>query len=333
MAPPPRVAPGQILEDRFEILEQVGKGGMSTVYKAKDLDNEGVLVAVKVPLPMFASGVGSWSMFQREAVIGEGLQHPSLLRFVPTTTGKRRNYVVTEYVEGAPLDHLVGGGRHLDERAALDLMSRLCDAVGYLHARGFVHYDLKPGNVIVANDGSIRVIDFGMAHEIVRARFGFVGSAPPIASSDYVAPEQIRRKRGQPSVDIYALGAMLYEMLTGVPPFEHDDPFVIASARQIGDPQAPRALAPGISREVEEIVLRALRRDPLERYSSVAELRADVDNPTGVRVSGLAEHLVPVTPWRRHLRLARYIAFVGLTPVALLVASFRLLWWFLARKP
>ncbi len=333
MAPPPRVSPGQILEDRFEILEQIGKGGMSTVYKARDLEKDGAFVAVKVPLPMFASGVGSWSMFQREALIGEGLRHPSLLRFIPLAPDKRRNYVVTEHVEGVPLDRVVGRGRHLEERDALALMSRLCDAIGYLHERGFVHYDLKPGNVIVASDGSIRIIDFGMAHEIVRARFGFVGSAPPIASSDYVAPEQIRRKRGQPSVDIYALGAMLYEMLTGVPPFEHDDPFVIASARQIGDPKAPRALVPRISRETEEIVLRALRRDPLDRYPSVAALRADVDSPTSVRVSGLAEHLVPVTPWRKHVRMARYVALVGVTPVALLVLSFRLLWWFLQRKP
>jgi serine/threonine protein kinase len=126
---------------------------------------------------------------------------------------------------------------------------------------------------------------------------------------------------------------MLYEMLTGYPPFEGDDPFVVASARQIGDPKAPRALNSAISAQAEEIVLRALRRDPTERYPSVAELKADLDGPAQVRVSGLADRLVAVTRWRKGLRLMRYIAFVGVAPVAFLVALFRLLWWGFERKP
>jgi serine/threonine protein kinase len=150
---------------------------------------------------------------------------------------------------------------------------------------------------------------------------------------DYVAPEQLRRQRGRTSVDIYALGAMLYEMLTGHPPFEGDDPFVVASARQIGDPKAPRAIYPGLSAELEEVVLHALRRDPAQRYRTAAALKADLDNPALVRVSGLAEHLIVVTRWRKALRLIRYIAIVGVAPIAFLIASFRLLWWYLERKP
>lgn len=154
-----------------------------------------------------------------------------------------------------------------------------------------------------------------------------------MASADYVAPEQLRRQRGRPSVDIYALGAMLYEMLRGHPPFDGDDPFVVASARQIGDPKAPRALNPAISVQAEEIVLRALRRDPTERYASVAELKVDLDGSARVRVSGLVNRLVVVTRWRKQLRLLRYVALVGIAPIAFLVASFRLLWWYLERKP
>ena len=153
------------------------------------------------------------------------------------------------------------------------------------------------------------------------------------ATSEYVAPEQIRRQRGQPSVDIYALGAMLYEMLTGHPPFENDDPFVVASARQIGDPKAPRELDPSISVQAEEIVLRALRRDPAERYASAAALKADLDAPAKVVVSGLSAHLVAVTRARKALRVARFVTLNAVAPIALLVVAFLLLRWSLDRRP
>jgi serine/threonine protein kinase len=326
------VAPGQTLEGRFLLVGEIGLGGMSTVFSACDLENGNQLVAVKVPLPQYSSGLGSWSMFQREVEIGEQLAHPSILRFIALPPSKQRAYVVTEYVAGATLASRVGGGRALPEREALSIASRLCDAVAYLHGRGFVHYDLKPGNVILGDDGSLRLIDLGLAHKIARGRFALSGPAPAIASAEYVAPEQLRRRRGRTSVDIYALGAMLYEMLTGHAPFEGDDPFVLASAREIGDPKAPRTLNPSISVQVEEIVLRALRRDPAERYLSAAELKADLDHPEQVHVSGLSQRLIEVTRWRRNLRLIRRITLVGLTPIALLVLSFRLLWWYLEWK-
>jgi serine/threonine-protein kinase len=333
MAPALRVAPGQTLEGRFLIVEPIGRGGMSTLFKALDLENSSQVVAVKVPLPQYSSGLGSWSMFQREAQIGIELDHPYILRFIALKPDRHRSYVVTEYVPGTTLAARVGKGQRLKEAEALNIMSRLCEAVDYLHGQQIVHYDLKPGNVMLCPDGSIRLIDFGLAHVLVRGRFAFSASAPAIGTSDYVAPEQIGRQRGRVSVDIYALGSMLYEMLTGHPPFEGDDPFVVASARQIGDPSAPRALNPGISRQIEEVVLRALRRDPKERYTSVAALKADLDHVADVQVSGLADRLIEVTRWRKSLRVMRYIALVGLAPIASLVALFGLLWWYLERKP
>jgi serine/threonine-protein kinase len=329
---PLKVAPGQTLEGRFRLLEEIGRGGMSIVFKAHDLENPDRPVAVKVPLPQFSSGLGSWSMFQREAEIGAKLNHPSILRFITPGPAKTRGFVVTEYVCGPSLASRIGRGRRLPEADALRTMSRLCDAVDYLHREGVVHYDLKPGNVILCDDGSLRLIDLGMAHEVVRSRFALAASAPPFATSEYVAPEQIRRRRGQPSVDIYALGAMLYEMLTGQAPFEGDDPFVLASARQIGDPPAPRAIRPDISEATEEIVLRALRRNPADRYPSVAALKADLDDPSRVRVSGLARRLVPVTPWRKRLRILRFVFLTSVLPIAILVATFCLLWWRLAHR-
>ena len=331
MALPARASPGQILEGRFLLLEEIGRGGMATVFKAQDLEHGKTLVAVKVPLPQFASGLGSWSMFQREAEIGAKLDHPYIVRFIPLSP-KNRGLVVTEYVEGPTLGSRVGKGRRLPEAEALGITSRLCDAVDYMHRHQVVHYDLKPQNVILGNDGSLRLIDFGMAHEVIKGRFTLSGAAPPFATTDYVAPEQIRRKRGQTSVDIYALGAMLYEMLTGHPPFEGDDPFVVASARQIGDPKAPRELCPTLSPQAEEIVLRALRRNPGERYASAAELKAALDAPAQVVVSGLSARLVKVTPGRKLVRRIRFVVLTAVLPVVLLVGGFLLLWWTLGRS-
>jgi serine/threonine protein kinase len=331
MAPPLKATPGQTLDSRFHLLEEIGRGGMSIVFKASDLEKPGEVVAVKVPLPQYSSGLGNWSMFQHEAEIGARLSHPSIVRFVEPTT-KKRAYVVTEYLSGPTLASRTGKGRRLPEAEAMAMLSRVCEAVDYLHRQGFVHYDLKPGNVVLCDDGSIRLIDLGMAHEVIRGRFSLSASAPPFATSGYVAPEQIGRRRGQPSVDVYALGAMLYEMLTGHPPFEGDEPFVLASARQIGDPKAPRELCPDISEQAEEIALRALRRVPSERYATVSALKADLDDPSRVHVSGLAKRLVAVTPWRKRLRLMRFVAITGIAPIAFLVGAFRLLWWYLEHK-
>ena len=277
-----------------------------------------------------ASGAGPCSSAKPR--FGARLNHPSILRFIAHAPSKNRDYVVTEYLVGTTLASRVGKGRRMPEAEAMRLMSRLCDAVEYLHREGFVHYDLKPGNVLLCDDGSVRLIDLGMAHEVVRSRFALSSSAPPFATSEYVAPEQIRRRRGQPSVDIYALGAMLYEMLTGHPPFEGDDPFVVASARQIGDPRAPRALCPDISEQAEEIILRALRRQPTERYPTVAAFRADLESPAAVTVTGLAQRLVEVTSGRRWLRWMRFVALTVLTPIASLMGMFLLLWWSLGRR-
>jgi len=221
----------------------------------------------------------------------------------------------------------------LPEAEALSIASKVCEALEHVHEHGVVHYDRKPGNVMLCPDGTIRLIDFGLAHTAVTARFTLSGGVPPIGSSDYVAPEQIKRKRGRKSVDIYGVGTLLYEMLTGKTPFPGDDPFVVASARLLGDPPAPRAMNPAISPQVEEIVLKALRRDPDERYPSAAAMKADLDHVEQVTVTGLSHRLQPVTRWRRTLRFARHIATWVLLPVASQVILFLLLWHHLTRKP
>jgi serine/threonine protein kinase len=332
MPPALKASPGQTLDGRFVLGEEIGRGGMSTIFKALDLQNPGETVVVKVRLPEFSSGVGAWSMFEREEAIGRQLDHPFILKFLPLAQHKRRSYVVTEYVPGRTLAHRLGEQRPLSEREALSIASQICTALDYIHEHGFVHYDLNPANVMLCPDGGIRLIDFGLAHAAETARFTLSGAPPAIGSSDYLAPEQIKRKRGRKSADIYGVGAMLYEMLTRQPPFPGDDPLAVASARLLGDPPGPRSLNSGISRQAEDIVLRALRRDPSERYASAGAMKEDLEHPERVAVIGLCDRLQPVTRRRRGLRVARYIATTFILPVASQVALFLLLWHHLARK-
>jgi serine/threonine-protein kinase len=283
---------------------------------------------------MFSSGVGAWSMFQREAEILAELDHPGIARLVAATERRvRSSYLVTEYFAGRTLAEELRERGAFPEPEAIDIARQVCEPLEYLHARGFVHYDLKPANVLLGDQGAIKLIDFGLAHEAVPSRFG-LARVPAIASSDYVAPEQIRRQRGRKSADVYALGVVLYELLTGRPPFAGDDPFVVASARLLGDPPGLRAMNPAVSVEAEEIALRALRRDPTERYAAIAELRQALERPSHVVVTGLADRLQPVTRWRRVRRWARYLALVVVGPVAAQVLLFVLLWrHFAARHP
>jgi serine/threonine-protein kinase len=333
MPPPLKAAPGQILDGRFLLTEVIGRGGMATIFKAEDLEDDKRPVVVKVPLPMFSSGVGAWSIFQREEEIGGKLDHPSILKVLPLAVDRRRPYMATEYVPGQTLAERLREQRLLPEAEALAIARPVCAALVHMHERGFVHYDLKPANVMLCPDGGVRLIDFGLAHAAVTGRLALAGAPPPIATSDYAAPEQLRRKRGRKSVDVYAMGAMLYEMLTGQPPFPGDDPFVVGSARLVGDPPAPRTLNPAISPAVEEIVLRALRRDPAERYPSAEAMLADLEDPAGVALTNLHARLEPVTRLRRWRRVAVRAFALAVVPVLVQVVLFFILWRHYAHRP
>jgi len=325
------IAEGSILDNRFVLTEKLAEGGMSVVYRARDLNNGEDPVAVKVPKALYASGTGSWSMSQQEEAIGTRLDHPYVLKFLPAAEAKRRAYIVTEYVPGPTLQQRLASERVIAEAEATLIAIRLCEALEHIHERGYVHYDLKPANVILCPNGSIRLIDFGLAHAAVRGRFSLTGAPPMLGTPEYVAPEQIRRKRGRRSADVYGVGAMLYEMVTGQLPFPDDDPFQVVSARLIGDPVAPSQVNQNVSPAVEEIILRAMRRNPKERYQDMASLRAALANPKALVIANLRDRLQPVTRWRKSLRLVRYVAIVVLLPILSQVILFLCLWHHLAK--
>jgi serine/threonine protein kinase len=319
------LGPGDTLDGRFRLVETINQGGMATVFKAEDLHRDHQTVAIKVPLMMYASGVGTWSRQEREEEMGLRLHHPYVLKFIPVD-GHRRYYIVTEYLTGHTLAEDLKKLGRLAEAEAIAITRRICEALQHLHEKGVVHYDLKPANIMVCADGSIRLIDFGLAQPVETSRFHLRGPAPAMGTVAYVSPEQIRRKRGRPSADIYSLGGMLYEMLTGSAPFPGDDPFLVGSRRLTGDPVAPRTLNPGLSPQVEEIVLRALQRDPARRYPTAAAMLADLAAPERVVVTGLSERLQPSTRWRRNWRRIRWFATIFVLPIVVQLLLYLWIW-------
>ncbi len=303
-APPPTgdLRPGDLLDDRFLILETISRSGMATIFKATDQTNKQT-VAIKVPLMQFESDPGFYSRFTREEEIGLQLNHPFILKFIPIAH-RSRPYIVTEYLRGYTLAHLLHSVSPLPVNDALKLAGRICEAVLHLHEHNIVHRDLKPQNIMICNDGTIRIMDFGIARAGGR-RITFAGFTPSLGTPDYMAPEQVRGKRGDARTDIYSLGAILYELTTGRTPFEGESPLLVMNARLASDPPAPRTLRPDLPPAVEEIILHAMERDPGRRYATVAEMKTELDDPGRVVVTDRAGRLHTITPWkskfRRHL--------------------------------
>jgi serine/threonine protein kinase len=225
-----------------------------------------------------------------------------------------------EYLQGQTLGNLMRSMKILPIPDALRIAARICEALEYMHDHDVVHRDLKPDNIMICNDGSIRIMDFGIAKVEGARRLTFGGFQPAMGTPDYMAPEQVKGKRGDARTDIYSLGAILYEMVTGHPPFEGSNPLVIMNSRLTGDPVAPRKHNPEIPPAVEEIILHAMSRDLGDRYPSARAMKDDLDHPDRVQVTGRADRVVEPgrvqTTWRRGR-----MVFIGVAlPVIILLA-------------
>lgn len=311
---------GKVLDDRFELASVISEGGMARVYRATDRKT-GQSAAVKIPFMQFESDAGSFERFEREEQIGEILDHPSILRVIPVEN-KSRPYIVMELLEGQTLSQLLSLVKPLPVEDAVRIASRILDALEYMHGRGVVHRDLKPQNIMICNDGSLRIMDFGIARASGERKITFSGFSPTMGTPDYMAPEQVRGQAGDEQTDVYSMGAMLYEMATGSVPYQGDNAFVVMNARLSGDPVAPRRLRPEIPPALEEIILHAMERDPGNRFLSVTGFKSDLDHQDLVRITGRAERLEPPKPWQTQWRRVR----IGVLAVGFILALFGLLY-------
>ncbi len=319
--------PGSVLDERFELTELISRSGMACIFKARDHESQEI-VAVKVPLMQFESDVATFTRFQREEEIGRQLDHPYILKIIPVTQERSRPYLVMEFLEGQTLDKVMEATKPLPEKEAAKIASRICEALDHMHAKGIVHRDLKPQNIMVCTDGSIRILDFGIAKAARMRRLTFAGFSPTMGTPDYMAPEQVNGRRGDHRTDIYSLGAILYEMVTGKVPFEGESPYVVMNVRTTGDPVAPRKINEHLTPVMEEIVLHALARNPDERYESAARMKAELDDYEIVELVERFRHLQPARSWKGRFRAMPVIVFF----VVLQVVGFGVMLWYFTTR-
>jgi serine/threonine-protein kinase len=312
---------GSILDERFEITDIIAKSGMASLFKARDRQTAAE-VAIKVPYLHIESDPAGFDRFKREEEIGLQLNHPGILKIIPVQN-KSRPYLVMEYLSGQTLSELLKSIRPLPEPDAVKIASRICEALDYMHKQGVVHRDLKPQNIMLCNDGSIRIMDFGIARAQNSRRLTFVGFTPAMGTPDYMAPEQVRGSRGDERTDIYSLGAILYEMATGETPFGGDSAYVIMNARVTGDPIAPRKANAKLTPVLEEIILHAMERDPKKRYPSAAVMKAELENYEIVEITGRCTRLQAPQIWKSRFRWLPFtLAFIALQGLLILFLMF-----------
>jgi serine/threonine protein kinase len=273
--------PGETL-DHYRIDAAVARSGMSVLYRATNL-KDGTQVAVKVPHPEMEADPVLFERFKREEEIGRLLDHPGVVK---TFDGEERSrvYMVIEWVDGRLLRSILNEEKQLGVDRAVKITLGICDALDYMHKRGVVHRDLKPENVMVDEDDNIKLIDFGIAMKEDARRLTFVNLSATLGTPDYISPEQVKGQRGDQRSDVYALGIMLYEMLTGRVPFAEPNPLAAMNERLLHDPTPARELNAEISPELEEILFRALERDPRHRYATAHEMMWDLEHQEQVGV-------------------------------------------------
>jgi serine/threonine-protein kinase len=286
--------------DRYRLDELVARSGMASIFKATDLDS-GQTVAIKIPHPEMEADPLLFDRFKREEDIGRKLDHPGVMKVLQPTvdaSGKPNErsqiYMVMEWVPGRLLRNIVSEEGKLPPERAARITGEILKALDYIHRHGVVHRDLKPENIMVDPDDQIKLIDFGLAGQEGARRLTFANFTQVMGTPNYISPEQVKGKRGDARSDLYSVGVMLYEILTGKCPFDGPNPFAIMNERLLNNPVPPRELDPAISPELQEIVYRALERDPQNRYPTAREFAHDLEHPEEVGVADRAE----LTDWR-----------------------------------
>jgi eukaryotic-like serine/threonine-protein kinase len=275
----------RVLGNRYEVGELLGRGGMAEVHIGRDT-RLGRVVAIKLLRTDLARDATFQARFRREAQSAAALNHPAIVAVYDT--GEEQiveagggvvalPYIVMEYIEGRTLRELMHDGRPLDVETALDVTARVLSALEYSHRSGIVHRDIKPANVMMTPNGDVKVMDFGIARAIADSSSTMTQTQAVIGTAQYLSPEQARGETVDARSDLYSAGCLLYELLTGRPPFVADSPVAVAYQHVREEPQPPSVHNPAVPESVDRIVLHALAKDRAARYQTAADFRADIE--------------------------------------------------------
>jgi serine/threonine protein kinase len=297
--------PGSQL-DHYAIEELIARSDTASVFAGTD-KLTGRRVALKVPHPEVEGDLVFYNRFRRAQDICETLDHPAVVKAFKDNR-RSQIYLAMEFAEGRTLRHILHEQRKFAVERAVRITLAICEALEYIHARGVVHRDLKPENVMMDAEDRIKIIDFGIASQAGARRLTFGKLSQVMGTPDYIAPEQVKGKRGDARTDVFALGVMLYEMLTGEVPFPGENPFVRMHNRLVNRPVPPREMDPGIPAEIQEIIYRALERDPRNRYASAREFANDLLRPDRVGIADRPE----LREGQRHPTPGKRVLFYGM---------------------
>src|SRR3569832_1634766 len=293
--------PGDRL-DQYLLDDIIARSGMATIFRARD-NVYGHMVALKVPYLQYESDIVFHERFLREEQIGLRLHHPAIIKvFRPKE--KSRVYLAMEYIEGELLSVRLHREVRLPIAEALDFAIQIADALVYLHSQNVVPRDLKPENIMNLPDGKLKLMDFGIALDASLRKITWSGLSQTMGTPDYMAPEQVKGRRGDAHTDIYSLGVILYDMLTGQVPFTGENVYAAMRAKVHEDPLPPRKLRPDLSPQLEEIILHALERAPKDRFESAVAFLEALTHPEEVTLTDRAARQRPKSkgiPWLRTL--------------------------------
>jgi serine/threonine-protein kinase len=300
----------RVLGGRYELDGVVGRGGMAEVYRARDIRLDRV-VAVKTLREDLARDVTFQARFRREAQSAASLNHPSIVAVYDTGEDnlgpETVPYIVMEYVDGQTVRDLLRNDRRLLPERALEITDGVLRALDYSHRNGIVHRDIKPANVMITRSGEIKVMDFGIARAISDSQATMTQTAQVIGTAQYLSPEQARGERVDSRSDLYSAGCLMYELLTGRPPFTGDSPVAIAYQHVTENPIPPSRIDPEIPAWADSIVLKSMAKDPANRYQSANEMRGDIQRG----LSGMPVNAPPSGSYPRTQRMGTSTMMAG----------------------
>jgi serine/threonine-protein kinase len=318
-----QLQPGQRFE-YFRIEAFVLRTSMTSIYRATDLRTS-QLVAIKIPHPELECDPVFYSRFQREIAIGKKLNHPGVVRMMDSSEMDQL-CIVMEWIDGRFLREILSREGKLSTQRATRIAMGICDALEYIHAQGVVHRDLKPENIMVGEGDGIKLIDFGISACEGMRRLTFSKLSNAMGTPDYISPEQIKRKHTGGQADVYALGVILFEMLTGHTPFNGPNPFAVMNDRLVNDPPAARDFNPEISHEMQEILFRAMEREPANRFAGAREFAAALAHPESVQIidrSARKEQKLARIPFMKRIMSYTMILIIPIVIFTLLLLATR----------